>query len=617
MWNWIKKNWDTVVTVAAVVVAIGVTVGTLGVGAPMLGIAVAVGCGAGAITGGVKAAVEDGANASSIAKGVFYGAAKGAAIGLAAGGAAWGAGAVGLQAIGALNAKVGLTMAAEIALEAVPAVIAAAAVGFGADRAFDYMMPENQQNHAQNQNQQNTNQKQEADEALTKANKLWDESKDAALTKTQKLDKLAEADKFYKLFKGFYGIRDQDKKFFQDFDKTLTSLKQEKAGADEALTKANKLWDESKDAALTKTQKLDKLAEADKFYKLFKGFYGIRDQDKKFFQDFDKTLTSLKQEKAGADEALEKANALKTQGDSSVTKAEKLSKLRDAVTEYTKYTAFYGTNNEAGCTKTALEAQIRILTSEQQKALELINIGNELCHAGEYLKAIKEYDKAIAFSDSAICHLYKAKALISLGNHQEAIDELDLVLEIDPSNIKAKEQKVLAYTAKAKVENENEDYSEAIKSADAALNIDHDNSDAKSQKIHSYIAQAVIAKNSKDYTKVCSLLETAILIDENHDQIQVIKRILESSRKFLVLQQENLSLHEKISKEKEKHAQLRDDIDAIKVKQSDIGIDKQFDIDNDFITRDILMTVYGQENKSPFTISLSGESAEEVDISNS
>ena len=29
------------------------------------------------------------------------------------------------------------------------------------------------------------------------------------------------------------------------------------------------------------------------------------------------------------------------------------------------------------------------------------------------------------------------------------------------------------------------------------------------------------------------------------------------------------------------------------------------------------MTVYGQENKSPFTISLSGESAEEVDISNS
>ena len=548
MWNWIKKNWDTVVTVAAVVVAIGVTVGTLGVGAPMLGIAVAVGCGAGAITGGVKAAVEDGANASSIAKGVFYGAAKGAAIGLAAGGTAWGAGALGLQAIGALNAKVGLTMAAEIALEAVPAVIAAAAVGFGADRAFDYMMPENQQNHAQNQNQQNTNQKQEADEALTKANKLRDESKDAALTKTQKLDKLVEADKFYKLFKGFYGIRDQDKKFFQDFDKTLTSLKQEKAGADEAL---------------------------------------------------------------------EKANALKTQGDSSVTKAEKLSKLRDAVTEYTKYTAFYGTNNEAGCTKTALEAQIRILTSEQQKALELINIGNELCHAGEYLKAIKEYDKAIAFSDSAICHLYKAKALISLGNHQEAIDELDLVLEIDPSNIKAKEQKVLAYTAKAKVENENEDYSEAIKSADAALNIDHDNSDAKSQKIHSYIAQAVIAKNSKDYTKVCSLLETAILIDENHDQIQVIKRILESSRKFLVLQQENLSLHEKISKEKEKHAQLRDDIDAIKVKQSDIGIDKQFDIDNDFITRDILMTVYGQENKSPFTISLSGESAEEVDISNS
>ncbi len=479
MWNWIKKSWGTVVTVAAVVVAIGVTVGTLGVGAPMLGIAVAVGCGAGAITGGIKAAVEDGANASSIANGVFYGAAKGAAIGLAAGGAAWGAGAVGLQAIGALNTKVGLTMAAEIALEAVPAVIAAAAVGFGADRAFDYMMPENQQNHAQNQNQQNANQKQEADEAL------------------------------------------------------------------------------------------------------------------------------------------ERANSLKAQGDSSVTKAEKLSKLRDAVTEYAKYTAFYGTNNEVGRTKTALEAQIRTLTSEQQKALELINIANELCHAGEYLKAIKEYDKAIALSDSAICHLYKANALISLGNHQEAIDELDLVLGIDHSNIKAKEQKVLAYTAKSKVENENEDYSESIKSADAALNIDHDNSDAKSQKIHSYIAQAVIAKNSKDYTKVCSLLETAILIDENHDQIQVIKRILESSRKFLVLQQENLSLHEKISKEKEKHAQLRDDIDAIKVKQSDIGIDKQFDIDNDFITRDILMTVYGQENKSPFTISLSGESAEEVDISNS
>lgn len=550
MWNWIKKIATAVVAVAVVTAV--VATGVLGVALiPTVIACTAIGAATGAVAGAVIEGVDAKCKGESFwngaGKGAIQGAVMGAAVGFGAGVAAEAAVAGG---VGATVTNIGYALgagsnAAVAGIATVTALGGLAGLGVGAAGVAAY---EHISNQTSNQNQQNANQKQEADEALTRANKLRDESKDAALTKTQKLDKLVEADKFYKLFKGFYGIRDQDKKFFQDFDKTLTSLKQEKAGADEAL---------------------------------------------------------------------EKANALKTQGDSSVTKAEKLSKLRDAVTEYTKYTAFYGTNNEAGCTKTALEAQIRILTSEQQKALELINIGNELCHAGEYLKAIKEYDKAIAFSDSAICHLYKAKALISLGNHQEAIDELDLVLEIDPSNIKAKEQKVLAYTAKAKVENENEDYSEAIKSADAALNIDHDNSDAKSQKIHSYIAQVVIAKNSKDYTKVCSLLKTAILIDENHDQIQVIKRILESSRNFLVLQQENLSLHEKISKEKEKHAQLRDDIDAIKVKQSDIGIDKQFDIDNDFITRDILMTVYGQENKSPFTISLSGESAEEVDISNS
>ena len=736
MWNWIKKI-ATAVVVVAVVTAVVATGGLAGVALiPTVIACTAIGAATGAVAGAVIEGVDAKCKGESFwkgaGKGAIQGAGMGAAIGLGCGVAAAAAVAGGVGgAVTSIGYALGAGSNAAVAgVATVTALGGLAGLGVGAAGVAAY---EHMSNQTSNQNQQNANQKQAAAIALEKGNNLKAQA-DSSVTKTEKLSKLQDAVKEYVKYTAFHGTNNETGRIKTALEVQIRTLTSEQAAAAIALERANSLKVQA-DSSVIKAEKLSKLQDAVKEYVKYTAFHGTNNEAGRIKTALEVQIRTLTSEQAAAAIALERANSLKVQADSSVIKAEKLSKLQDAVKEYVKYTAFHGTNNEAGRIKTALEVQIHTLTREQEAAKaahdlneqarilvaeaniasgsekikkyeaaaakfhsayltnrgsatnDAVYLANEaiaLNGAGNHTEALKIADKALGLdanntsakaqktaaengiaakaahdlneqarilvaeaniasgsekikkyeaaaakfhsayltnrgsaTNDAVYLANEAIALNGAGNHIEALKIADKALGLDANNTRAKEQKLLACIAKAKSENQNEDYSEAIKSADAALSIDHNNFAAKNQKIHSCIAQAVIVSNSKDYIKACSLLKTAILTDENHNQVQEIRQLLEVFRKLSGLQQEKLSLQEQNIKEQEKHAQLRDDIDAIKVKQSDIGIDKQFDIDNDFITRDTYMTVYGQDIESQFTPSITGNIIEDADITNS
>ncbi len=235
----------------------------------------------------------------------------------------------------------------------------------------------------------------------------------------------------------------------------------QKQAAATALEKGNNLKAQA-DSSVTKTEKLSKLQDAVKEYVKYTAFHGTNNEAGRIKTALEVQIRTLTSEQAAAAIALERANSLKVQADSSVIKAEKLSKLQDAVKEYVKYTAFHGTNNEAGRIKTALEVQIRTLTSEQAAAKAAHDLNEQArilvaeANIASGSEKIKKYEAAAAkfhsayltnrgsATNDAVYLANEAIALNGAGNHTEALKIADKALGLDANNTSAKAQKTAA-----------------------------------------------------------------------------------------------------------------------------------------------------------------------------
>ncbi|XP_072459496.1 sperm-associated antigen 1 [Notamacropus eugenii] len=132
--------------------------------------------------------------------------------------------------------------------------------------------------------------------------------------------------------------------------------------------------------------------------------------------------------------------------------------------------------------------------------------GNEAFSSGDYEEAVTYYTRSISVSPTVAAYNNRAQAEIKLKNWNNALQDCEKVLELEPGNLKAFMRRATAYKHQNK-------YHEAIEDLKKVLNIEPDN----------VIAKKILSEVEKDLNK--SQLESA---PKTKGKRMVIKEIEDS-----------------------------------------------------------------------------------------
>jgi tetratricopeptide (TPR) repeat protein len=143
---------------------------------------------------------------------------------------------------------------------------------------------------------------------------------------------------------------------------------------------------------------------------------------------------------------------------------------------------------------------------ETEEGIEALNQGNTLYELGRYEEAIEYYDRALAIDPSNIKALNdKGLSLYYSGRYEEAIEYSDRALAIDPNN-------VIALITKGLCLHKLERYEEAMEYYDRALALDPNNISALSNK-------GVSQNNLGRYEEAIEYFDRALSIEPNNVSI--------------------------------------------------------------------------------------------------
>merc|ERR1712168_362317 len=73
------------------------------------------------------------------------------------------------------------------------------------------------------------------------------------------------------------------------------------------------------------------------------------------------------------------------------------------------------------------------------------NKGNEAFRCGDYKEALIYYNRSIDLLPTSTCYNNKAITLIKLEHFKEALDACEIVLKLEPNNLKAHLRRGIAY----------------------------------------------------------------------------------------------------------------------------------------------------------------------------
>ncbi|XP_020824967.1 sperm-associated antigen 1 isoform X2 [Phascolarctos cinereus] len=110
--------------------------------------------------------------------------------------------------------------------------------------------------------------------------------------------------------------------------------------------------------------------------------------------------------------------------------------------------------------------------------------GNEAFSSGDYEEAVTYYTRSISVSPTVVAYNNRAQAEIKLKNWNNALQDCEKVLELEPGNLKAFMRRATAYKHQNK-------YREAIEDLKKVLNIEPDN----------VIAKKILSEVEKDLNK--------------------------------------------------------------------------------------------------------------------
>ena len=131
--------------------------------------------------------------------------------------------------------------------------------------------------------------------------------------------------------------------------------------------------------------------------------------------------------------------------------------------------------------------------------------GNERYSSGRYEEAAESYQKAIDLNldcDSylSVLHSNRAQALLKLKRAADALKDLDIALEIDPSYVKALLRRATAHTML-------DSFQEAVYDLEKAKQLDPENRDILQQLREAQVA--LKRSQKKDYYKILGVSHTA------------------------------------------------------------------------------------------------------------
>ncbi|KAJ3694270.1 hypothetical protein LUZ60_009750 [Juncus effusus] len=135
---------------------------------------------------------------------------------------------------------------------------------------------------------------------------------------------------------------------------------------------------------------------------------------------------------------------------------------------------------------------------------EVKRIGNELYKRGQFLEALKVYDRAVSMQpDNAVCRSNKAAALIGLKRYGEAVKECEEAVRLDPAFGRAHQRLASLYLRLGVVESSKKHLTLASSQPD--LMELH-----KLQKLEKHLSRCVDARNSNDWKTVLREMDNAI-----------------------------------------------------------------------------------------------------------
>ncbi|KAM9100739.1 sperm-associated antigen 1 isoform X2 [Sarcophilus harrisii] len=114
--------------------------------------------------------------------------------------------------------------------------------------------------------------------------------------------------------------------------------------------------------------------------------------------------------------------------------------------------------------------------------------GNEAFSSGDYEEAVTYYTRSISVSPTVAAYNNRAQAEIKLKNWDNALQDCEKVLELEPGNLKAFMRRATAYKHQNK-------YNEAIEDLKKVLNVEPDNAIAK------ITLQKILSEVEKDLNK--------------------------------------------------------------------------------------------------------------------